>query len=110
MLNYVVRKRDWLENAILVMVLPFVAGAVNASGFMMLGVYTSHVTGNVARIGDELAQGNLSVCIAWSGDVSQMKLYDNDKVEFVIPESGGMLWVDNMAVPVNARHPLSRTR
>lgn len=55
---------------------------------------------------DELAQGNLSVCIAWSGDVSQMKLYDNDKVEFVIPESGGMLWVDNMAVPVNARHPL----
>jgi spermidine/putrescine transport system substrate-binding protein len=55
---------------------------------------------------DELANGNLALTIAWSGDVSQMKLYDNDEVEFVIPDSGGMLWVDNMAVPVGAAHPL----
>jgi spermidine/putrescine transport system substrate-binding protein len=55
---------------------------------------------------DELANGNLALTIAWSGDVSQMKLYDNDAVEFVIPESGGMLWVDNMAIPKNVRHPL----
>ncbi|HET6380956.1 MAG TPA: spermidine/putrescine ABC transporter substrate-binding protein [candidate division Zixibacteria bacterium] len=55
---------------------------------------------------DELANGNLALTMAWSGDVSQMKLYDNDAVEFVIPESGGMLWVDNMAIPRNARHPL----
>ncbi len=59
-----IRNRDWFENAILVLVLPFVAGAVNASGFMMLGVYTSHVTGNVARIGDELAQGRSNVATA----------------------------------------------
>ena len=55
---------------------------------------------------DELANGNLALTIAWSGDVSQMKLYDNSDVEFVIPESGGMLWVDNMAIPENAAHPL----
>jgi spermidine/putrescine transport system substrate-binding protein len=55
---------------------------------------------------DELANGNLALTIAWSGDVSQMKLYDNDAVEFVIPDTGGMLWVDNMAVPTNVRHPL----
>ncbi len=42
----------------LALVLPFVAGAVNASGFFIVGVYTSHVTGSVARIGDEIAQGN----------------------------------------------------
>ncbi|MGA9525957.1 MAG: YoaK family protein [Myxococcaceae bacterium] len=63
-MRFVIRNRDWFENAILVLVLPFVAGAVNASGFMMLGVYTSHVTGNVARIGDELAQGRADVAIA----------------------------------------------
>jgi spermidine/putrescine transport system substrate-binding protein len=55
---------------------------------------------------DELANGNLALTIAWSGDVSQMKLYDNPDVEFVIPETGGMLWIDNMAVPNNAAHPL----
>jgi spermidine/putrescine transport system substrate-binding protein len=55
---------------------------------------------------DELANGNLAVTIAWSGDVSQMKLYDNSDVEFVIPESGGMLWIDNMAIPKGAAHPL----
>ena len=55
---------------------------------------------------DELANGNLALTIAWSGDVSQMKLYDNPDVEFVVPESGGMLWIDNMAIPKGAEHPL----
>jgi spermidine/putrescine transport system substrate-binding protein len=55
---------------------------------------------------DELANGNLAVTIAWSGDVSQMKLYDNPDVEFVIPDTGGMLWVDNMCLPKNSAHPL----
>jgi spermidine/putrescine transport system substrate-binding protein len=55
---------------------------------------------------DELANGNLAITIAWSGDVSQMKLYDNPDVEFVIPDTGGMLWVDNMCLPKNCVHPL----
>jgi len=55
---------------------------------------------------DELANGNLALTIAWSGDVSQMKLYDNSDIEFVVPESGGMLWIDNMAIPKNVAHPL----
>jgi spermidine/putrescine transport system substrate-binding protein len=55
---------------------------------------------------DELANGNLALTIAWSGDVSQMKLYDNADVEFVVPASGGMLWVDNMCLPKNSAHPL----
>lgn len=55
---------------------------------------------------DELANGNLALTIAWSGDVSQMKLYDNPDVEFVVPDTGGMLWIDNMAIPNGAAHPL----
>jgi spermidine/putrescine transport system substrate-binding protein len=55
---------------------------------------------------DELANGNLALTIAWSGDVSQMKLYDNADVEFVVPDEGGMLWVDNMCIPKRAEHPL----
>lgn len=54
---------------------------------------------------DQLAGKNLALTIAWSGDVTQMKLYDNPDVEFVVPDSGGMRWVDNMAIPKNADHP-----
>lgn len=55
---------------------------------------------------DLLSGENLALTIAWSGDVSQMKLYDNADVEFTIPKEGGMLWVDNMAIPTKAAHPL----
>lgn len=55
MIRRLERNRHWIEQAALTMVLPGVAGAVNASGFLALGVYTSHVTGSAARLGDELA-------------------------------------------------------
>jgi uncharacterized membrane protein YoaK (UPF0700 family) len=61
------RNRSFWENVILAMVLPGVAGAVNASGFIALGVYTSHTSGTVARMGDELAQGRYEG--AWSAAV-----------------------------------------
>jgi uncharacterized membrane protein YoaK (UPF0700 family) len=53
------RNRALLERAFLAFILPGVAGAINASGFFAIGTYTAHVTGNVARIGDELAAGHL---------------------------------------------------
>lgn len=37
--------------------LAFVAGALNAGGFLVVGVYTSHVTGNLSRAVDNLALG-----------------------------------------------------
>jgi spermidine/putrescine transport system substrate-binding protein len=55
---------------------------------------------------DQLSAGNLALTMAWSGDVSQMKLYDNEDVEFVIPDSGGMLYVDNMVIPRNPQSPV----
>ena len=55
---------------------------------------------------DALSAGDVALTIAWSGDVSQMKLYDNPDIEFVVPESGGMLFVDNMAIPKMAEHPI----
>lgn len=55
------RNRKGLENVILASVLPMVAGGVNATGFLAMGAYTSHVSGSAARIGDELAQGHHSL-------------------------------------------------
>jgi len=48
---------------------------------------------------DALAAGDLAISVAWSGDISQMNLYDNDKVVFIVPESGGMRWNDNLVIP-----------
>jgi spermidine/putrescine transport system substrate-binding protein len=55
---------------------------------------------------DLLAANNLALSIAWSGDISQMQLYDNGDVEYVIPATGGMRFVDNMCIPNKAEHPL----
>ncbi len=53
---------------------------------------------------DALAAGDVALTIAWSGDVSQMQLYDNPNVKFVIPSTGGLLFVDNMVIPNGAEH------
>jgi spermidine/putrescine transport system substrate-binding protein len=53
---------------------------------------------------DELAAGNLALSIAWSGDITQMALYDNPDVLFVIPEEGGLRWTDNLAIPNGAQN------
>jgi len=48
---------------------------------------------------DALAASDLAISVAWSGDISQMNLYDNDKVQFIVPDSGGMRWNDNLVIP-----------
>lgn len=53
---------------------------------------------------DQLAGGNLALTMAWSGDVTQMKLYDNPDVEFVVPGTGGLLFVDNFVIPNHTPH------
>ena len=52
----------------------------------------------------ELADGNLAVTMAWSGDVFQLQ-FDNPDLQFVVPEAGGILWVDNLSIPKGAEHP-----
>ncbi len=46
-------------------------------------------TGNEYTTG--LARGTIWIAEAWSGDVIQLQA-DNPELEFVIPESGGILW------------------
>jgi spermidine/putrescine transport system substrate-binding protein len=53
----------------------------------------------------ELAAGSLAVTMAWSGDVFQLQ-FDNPDLRFVVPSAGGILWVDNMAIPKRAQHPV----
>jgi spermidine/putrescine transport system substrate-binding protein len=51
----------------------------------------------------ELAKGDIAACVGWSGDVIQLN-FEDEKIQFVTPESGVMLFSDNMQVPNRATH------
>jgi len=54
--------------------LAFVAGAVNAGGFLAVELYTSHVTGAVAKISDQLVLGNTVLALEGVGIVASFGL------------------------------------
>ena len=47
--------------------LAFVAGAANAGGFLAVNQYTSHMTGIVSAMADDLALGNVALALAGLG-------------------------------------------
>jgi spermidine/putrescine transport system substrate-binding protein len=53
-----------------------------------------------------LAQGDLALCIAWSGDVIGKTLGANSKIRFTVPEEGGLLFTDCMGITQNAANPI----
>ncbi|GAB3673934.1 ABC transporter substrate-binding protein [Angustibacter aerolatus] len=66
--------------------------------------------GNIRRIKgnsylQDLQSGNAIAGIVWSGDLFVLRAEtENPNWEFVIPDSGGMLWSDNMMIPITSRH------
>ncbi|MEX2276106.1 MAG: spermidine/putrescine ABC transporter substrate-binding protein [Actinomycetota bacterium] len=54
---------------------------------------------------DDFTAGNLPVTMGWSGDVLYGKLWLGEPFEFIFPEGGALLWIDNMMIPANAAHP-----
>jgi uncharacterized membrane protein YoaK (UPF0700 family) len=54
-------RRAEANDEVLAAVLAFVAGAVNAGGFFAVGQYTSHMTGVVSALADNLALGAIAV-------------------------------------------------
>lgn len=57
------RQRTKRLNRQLAWSLAFIAGAVNAGGFMAVKTYTSHVSGAISRAADELAIGNRTLAL-----------------------------------------------
>lgn len=50
---------------------------------------------------DLLASGDVWLAHAYSGETFKLQR-SNPSIEFVIPEEGGTIWADNMAIPANA--------
>lgn len=62
-----VDNRTHQTNTRLGAVLAFVAGATNAGGFLAVGTYTSHMTGVVSALADNLVLGHLALAAASLG-------------------------------------------
>src|SRR5580692_147018 len=59
MFNHEGPARNARSNSVLAGYLAFVAGFANAAGFVLFGAFTSHVTGNVARVSASVARGDI---------------------------------------------------
>lgn len=56
--------RDPRTNTLLAAHLAGTAGFVNSGGFVMIGSYTSHVTGSIGRMANDLANANFALAFA----------------------------------------------
>jgi uncharacterized membrane protein YoaK (UPF0700 family) len=63
--SYTSLQRTDISNRRLGRSLAFVAGAVNAGGFFAVGQYTSHMSGIVSALADNLVLGNTA--LLWAG-------------------------------------------
>lgn len=66
--------------------------------------------GNIRRIRgnsylEDLKSGNAVAGLVWSGDLFILRAETGDEDwQFVMPESGGTLWSDNLMVPITSTH------
>ncbi|MFI2752742.1 spermidine/putrescine ABC transporter substrate-binding protein [Cellulomonas sp. P22] len=52
----------------------------------------------------DLVSGDAVAVIGWSGDITALNYENDDRFQFAIPEAGGMLFSDNLMVPVGSPH------
>jgi len=57
-------QRSDSQNRWLAGYLAFVGGFVNSSGFVLIGMFSSHVTGNVGRLANDAATGEYAAAVA----------------------------------------------
>ena len=48
----------------------------------------------------------VDICVEWNGDMLQVMAEDDD-LAYVVPDEGGYLWQDTLAIPTGAPHPLN---
>ena len=53
---------------------------------------------------DLLVSGEVDLAMEWNGDILQVMAEDDD-IGYVVPNEGGLLWQDTLAIPRGAPHP-----
>ena len=55
---------------------------------------------------DPLSRGDLAASMAWSGDIANLV---NPKLHWVVPDTEGIIWTDNMLIPLGGSVPTAST-
>jgi spermidine/putrescine transport system substrate-binding protein len=55
---------------------------------------------------DPLSRGDLAASMAWSGDIANL---GNPKLHWIVPPDGGIIWTDNMLIPLGGSVPTAST-
>jgi spermidine/putrescine transport system substrate-binding protein len=58
---------------------------------------------------DGLSKGDIAACVAWAGDLVQLRIDDPD-IEYVFPDAGFLFSTDNLLIPAKARHKTNAER
>ena len=54
-----------------------------------------------------LSKGDIWISMAWSGDIFIANSSNPGlDLQFVVPDEGGLIWTDNMCIPVHVEHPV----
>jgi spermidine/putrescine transport system substrate-binding protein len=56
---------------------------------------------------DPLSKGDIWISMAWSGDIFQANASTPGlNLKWILPEEGGLIWTDNMCIPIHTSHPV----
>src|SRR5436190_5437217 len=54
-----------------------------------------------------LSKGDIWISMAWSGDIFIANSGNPDlNLQFVVPDEGGLIWTDNVCIPIHVAHPV----
>jgi len=86
-----------------------VTADLEAGGKVYKDIRPSVKTFNSSAYIDELANGDSCITIGWSGDVLQAKTRAEEakngvEIGYAIPKEGTYLWMDNFAIPADAKN------
>ena len=76
----------------------------------MLGKVRPHIRLFSSTMIDDLAGGKACVALGWAGDmnIARGRALENksgNDIEVLLPSTGGLIFMDNLAIPKDAKHP-----
>ncbi len=76
----------------------------------MLAKVRPHIRMFTSTMIDDLAGGKACVVLGWAGDINiaRNRAIENkskNEIEVLIPKSGGLIFFDSLAIPMDAKHP-----
>lgn len=82
---------------------------IDSAGRLIRAIQPSIRRFNSSEYANTLATGEVCLVVGWSGDIKQAQKAAADAgsridIRYVIPDGRAQIWLDNLAIPADARH------